>query len=391
MTNPEDMETSQQNEGIYTQLLQGPEALSALCKDWDDLFERSLDAPPYLSRAWANTFIDEARLRGTPLFIVVWSAEKLVALFPLAIRHFLGVKIAEPIGTGQPSYLGLLIDPNYTSVIGCIAKLFSQKKVADVVCIEDLSSKDNTTGALLAELSRNEFLCRRVYRNPCYWIRLGSSYDEYMKKTKTSRRRKKLRYEEKQLLKAGRVELERYIGEEITLEVLKRIARIQEKSWMKRRGAAVLGQVFYQKLLMEMAQAGHGHVWLMKINDSDAAFVYSLIAHGKLHYAWTAFKLEYVSSLSVGKVLTSWVIRDACTDGILSFDFGHGESEYKRFWANECHHVHRVVAGQGFGGRLIAIYYFVIWRLAKVRWLHSLCRHVRRRMRIFKQKVNQNS
>jgi CelD/BcsL family acetyltransferase involved in cellulose biosynthesis len=194
-----------------------------------------------------------------------------------------------------------------------------------------------------------------------------------------------LLYREKKLYKSADVRVTRYVGAEITPEVNQRIAAIQLESWMKRRGAAVLGKPFYQKLVENMAADGFGQVWLMTIDGEDAAFVCSFVAHGQHHPFWTAFKLKYQSQLSVGKMLLMQVIRDACEDGIQLFDFNYGDAEYKRFWATDCHEVFRVAAGRGIMGHLIVIFCYAFLRLKEIKWLHSFYRHFRTRLRRFKQ------
>ena len=370
-------EEAQEKLTMYSEIIQGREAISLLASDWDDLFARATDAPPHLSRAWVTTFIEFGRICGIPLVVASWSDGKLVALLPLAIRRFMGIKVAVPIGTGQPSYLGLLRDPKYPSAIQCIAETFSRKKVADVLCIEDLSSEDDATNVLLTELSGNRFLCLRAYRNHCRYIRLDGSFEEYLKNSKSRKTRQELHRKERKLYVNKGAEVEYYSGIEVTPEILRRIAGIQEESWMKRRGVAVLHQSFYQKLLSEMAKAGFGSVRLLRINGEDVAFAYILTAHKKLYYAWTAFKLQYATSNSVGVVLTMCTIRKAFEEGITLFDFGHGDGEFKRRWANECHYVHRVVVSRGLAGRLISVCYFVVWRLTKIKWLRSLYHHIK--------------
>lgn len=365
-------EESQGKPTIYSKIIQGGEAISLLREDWDDLFTRATDAPPYLSHAWANTFIREGRLRGTPLFMLVWSGEKLIALFALSLRRFLWMQIAEPVATAESAYYGVLLDPKYPVAVEYIAKAFRQKKVADLLCIADLWSQDKASNALLAELQRNKLLCLRTHRNPCYRINLRCSYDEYLRKTKSSKRRRELKRNEKKVFELGTVDFEAYVGNQITPEIVTRMAHIQEESWMKRRDAAVLGQSFYRKLLLEMSRAGFGRAWLVKINGSDVCFGFGYVAHERFYYEWTGFKLSYESSSSVGKVLTSWLVRDGCSKGFLSFDFGHGDAEYKRFWSNEHHSVYRVVVGQGIMGRSIAICYYVVWRLSGIKWLRRI-------------------
>lgn len=378
----------QKNQSFNLQIVEGAEGISEFREHWDDLFARAVNATPYLSRTWASTFVQEGRIRGNPLFILAWYGTRLVALFPLAVRKCLNVKIAVPIGTGEGAYLGLLLDPDYPSVMEHMGDLITSKKVFDVYYSKDLSSEDAATNDLLLRLAKNGYSFRKILRSPCYWIRLGCSFDEYLKRKITKgKRRKKLRYKERKLYKSADVRVVRYIGKSITPEVNRRAATVQLESWINRRGGAVLGQPFYQKLLANMAEANLCYVWLMTIDGEDAALVYAFVAHGQLHFYWTAFKSKYESSLSIGQMLIMQVVRDACEEGILSFDFIHGEAEYKRFWATDCYNVDRVVAGRGLLGRLIATSYYVVWQLARIKLLKSFYRRVRRILRAYKQRT----
>jgi len=368
----------QQEPSIDLQIVEGAEYVRELADDWNDLFARAVYAPPYLSLAWARTFIEQDRLPGSPLFVLARSGGKLVALLPLAVRSVLGASVAAPIGTGEGTYLGLLLDPDYPAVTERMAELITSRKVFDVYYSHDLSSLDKATAGLLDNLIKRGYWCRRVLRRPCFYIRLGCSFIEYLnKQIPRGKRRRKLRYEERKLYESGQVKITRYIGMDITPEVNRRIADIQLASWMKSRGAAVLGRPFYQKLLANMAEAGLGRVWLMTIDGDDAAFAYSFVVHRQHHYFWPAFKLKYVSSLSVGQMLLMHVIRDSCEDGISIFDFIHGDAEYKRFWATDSYVVHRVVAGRGLVGRLIAVTGYCLLRVIRVEWIRRSLRRIR--------------
>ena len=369
-------------------IIEGAEGISEFGDDWDDLFVRATGAPPYLSRSWTRTFVEEGRLPGAPVFILAWFGTKLVALFPLAVRRVLNTKTAVPIGTGEDAYLGLLIDPEHRSAIKDIADFIISGNIFDVYYSADLSSEDTATNDLLDHLVSRGYSCRKVYRYPCFCLQLGCPFDEYLrKKIPKSKRRYKLRYKERKLCKSADVRITRYSGKEITPEINRRIAAIQLESWMKRRGAAYLVEPFYQKLMGNMAEGGFGQVWLMTIDGEDAAFVYSFVAHGQHHYFWPAFKLKYKSSLSIGQMLLMHVIRDACENGIQLFDFIYGDAEYKRFWATDCYKVFRVVAGRGFMGHLIVMFCYVFFRLEQIEWLRSFYRRIRMRLRRFKQRT----
>jgi CelD/BcsL family acetyltransferase involved in cellulose biosynthesis len=376
---------SKQDQDIQLQIVEGPECISEFAEHWDNLFARAVDAAPFLSRPWITTFVGKGRIRGTPLLILAWKDCKLVGLLPLAVRECLKARIAEPIGTGQGSYLGILLDPDYPQVIPYMAEAFRTRRIASLILIEDLWSGDKATNAFFDQLAEKRFAVHRIFRDPCPFIRLGCSYEEYMENTKSAKSRQTLGRKERQLYNKHVVNIEDLKEKEVTSTVIQRIASIQELSWMKRRGAAVLRQPFYQQLLLATAQAGLARVWLMTIDGVDAAFVFALVAHRRLYYAWTAFKLEYSSSLSVGQFLTNRTIRDACRDGYLSYDFEHGDAEYKRFWSTGNNNVHRAVAGWGLRGRFLAIIYLGLWKLGRIQRLRLFYRRIRMKLYSFKQ------
>ena len=368
----------QLDQQIDLQIVKGAKGIPEFDEDWDDLFARVVDASPFLSRSWVSIFINEGQLSGIPLFVLAWSSGKLVGLFSLALCEFMTVKIARPISTGKAFCLGLLLDADYPSVVECIAYLITSQKLFDLYCSAELSSRDLVTNDLLNKLSQIGYSCRKVQRNFCPYVQLGCSFEDYLKNNKTRQSRQKLLRKERKLYKDKDVKVEYYSGSEITREIIRRAALIQQESWMNRRGAAVLVEPFYEKISLKMAEDGLGHIWLLTINGEDAAFVYSLSAHKRHYYQWTALKLKYATSLSVGVVLIMATIRKICEEGTLSCSFGHEYSEWKRRWTNKCCEVDRVVVGRGFGGCLLTVCYYVIWRCSKVKWLHSLYRRMKK-------------
>jgi len=364
--------------GLHGELLQGEAEFHRLDKDWDDLFTRAKDAPAYLSRPWIQTFIDRKHFKGNPCLIAVWFEKKLVALLPFSVHSHYGIRIGNPIGSTEPSYLGILLDPDYTGAITVVAEIWNRKKVAHVFHNKYLFSLDKATYKLITELSHQGFVYKSGYKRICHYIELGCSFNEYFRKFKSTKSRQTLQRKERKLYKNKELRLESYSGDELTSQITRRIAQIQKESWMKRRGAAVLEQPFYQNLLTNMAGSGLSSVWLMTIDGDDAAFAYTLITHGKLYYRWPAFKLKYESGLSIGQMLLMQIIRDACKENVLSFDFGIGDAEYKRFWANKTHSVSWVVAGRGLPGHIVVFCYRIAWWLAEHKQLFSLYRRFKK-------------
>ncbi|MFO0982775.1 MAG: GNAT family N-acetyltransferase [Planctomycetota bacterium] len=365
--------------------VRGRTAVLELGKAWDDLAARARAGPPFAARCWAQPWIEAGRLRGAPVAITVWYGEQLVGLLAIAVRSIATIRIGEPIGTGFPCYLGALLDPAHAEAAAHLAETIVREDVVDALRIDDLSSLDSATAAFLAQLEQHGFRTRQTLRNPCLFIALRDSYDAYLLANKSSKSRGNLRRLEARLKAIGAVEVLHFVGDRITPAVMQRVAAIQNDSWIRERGAAVLADPFYQELTLSAARAGLAHVWLVTIDGEDAAFVYALVSHDQLHYVWTSFRLAF-EPLSVGRVLTSWTIKDACEMHLRSYDFGHGEAEYKHFWSTDSHEVRRAVAGRGWRGRLVVFAYRLTWRLAQTGWLRSRYRQVRRWLRSLRRR-----
>jgi CelD/BcsL family acetyltransferase involved in cellulose biosynthesis len=159
--------------------------------------------------------------------------------------------------------------------------------------------------------------------------------------------------------------------EQITPEVVARIAYIQENSWVKSQGGAILVQSFYQKLLAEMGKAGIGCVWLMTKGKDDIAFIYAFRIKDSQYLKWMAYRLEhgYSPTLSFGKVLYMQMVRDACKEGIRLLDLGFGQDSWKRLWATDSHNIERIIAGPSFIGHMTIFCYAILRFCARCKFL----------------------
>ena len=155
----------------------------------------------------------------------------------------------------------------------------------------------------------------------------------------------------------------------MTETVLNSALEIQQQSWMVARDAVFLAERFRVKLILTMARAGLARLWLMTINGQNAAFGLCFQNNSRMDYHLTAFKLQYDLKLSLGKILTQQIIRDACHERIERFDFGHSDASYKRFWGTHQHQVYRIAAGKGPAGYLVACAYWVAWKLYGIKYI----------------------
>jgi len=343
---------------------------------WCDLFHRVRRVDTFRSYAWTAAFLETGAYTGRAQILTAWSGDRLVAVLPVAVQRRWGVRVARPIGDRMPSYLGVLVDPGCPEVVDRLADFVRENRLFDVFITNNCSSEDKAMQRFVECLSEQERLCATAHRNVCHVIELEGDFESYLSAHHLTRRCKKLRWERRRIVDKHDCTIQSFCGSEVTSEVLDRLAAIQQASWMRRRGAAVLGRPFYRHLIARLATAGLVRVWILNMEGQDVAFVCCLTAPDWWHLKWLAFKLSH-ASLSPGKVLMMHTIRSACEAGVERYDFGHGEAEYKRFWATEQHGVDRCAAGRGWRGRVAVAVYRCLWRAHEVSWLRSGYRQLR--------------
>jgi CelD/BcsL family acetyltransferase involved in cellulose biosynthesis/GNAT superfamily N-acetyltransferase len=349
---------------IRTESIRGTDEIAAIGRDWDALLRQIPNASPHLSYAWYQSWISDREPNGTPHVVTMRRGDRLIGLLPLVIRRSFGARVATIGGASRPSYQGLLAPSGDKEIVNQCAKHCAQSGDFDVLVLENVSSLDAQTAAFIDALDDSDWHCEHVTRNICHRIRLDPSFDDYFRQQKSAKARYNLRRSERLLHAQHSVEILRFDSHEINEAVMTRVAEIQSGSWMPRRGADCFRDRFYQQLVLRLAEDGRVRAWIMQIDGHDAAFVLATAHSRTLIYEWTAFRLEY-ERFSIGRILTSLVIRDTCDRGFEVLDFLHGDADYKRYWANESHTVSRVALGRGARGRLVARALAATWCLRR--------------------------
>jgi CelD/BcsL family acetyltransferase involved in cellulose biosynthesis len=364
---------------IEIETVTGPRAVRAIMTEWQRLFDRTPSAPPHLSPAWYQAWMAEADAASTPLVVMGRRGVEPAAVLALSVRNTFGVRAASFPGASRPGYQGILGDGE-PRLCDRMARHIAQAPDFDVLVLENLSTIDRCTNNLLDSLVEYGFVRDIVPRNVCHRIELPVSFDEYFRRQRSSKSRNSLSRKARRLRTNHNVDIVRFESDELDEELIERTADVQRASWMARRGADDFSDPFYRQLVHRLGQAGLMRLWLMRIDDHDAAFVLASVHGETLIYEWTAFRLEY-RDLSVGQILTAQVIRDACESGLRYFDFLHGDADYKRYWANDRHDVARVALGCGARGRLVTQALATTWRLRRNRHLRAGYRRLRNALR----------
>jgi CelD/BcsL family acetyltransferase involved in cellulose biosynthesis len=370
---------------VRVELRRGADEWAALADAHEALFARTPTAPVERSRTWMDAWLEAGAARGMPAALTAWDGERLVGLLALTIRRVGGVRIAQPISDGPPtSHGGLLLEPGALGAVAPLAAALRTQRAFDLLAMSDVCSDDQAAQRWLAALADDGCTVRRVPRTVCLRARLGPSLESLLA-TKTTKARKNIKYENNRLHKRFRVALDYFPGRAVDAGVLERLLAVQRDSWMTRRNAVMLERPLYRRLVLNLAQADRLDVWIVRLDEQDAAFQIATRAHGRRIGLMIAFRLKY-AEYSVGKWLTAAVLEACCASGVEEFDFGQGEAEYKRFWSNDEHHVERAFVGRGPLGALAARGLAAAWEVARQPRVRAWISHSRRWLRSWRRK-----
>lgn len=328
------------------------EGLESIKEQWAALFESAGDVTVFQSFAW-NYAWWKAFGQGYDLFIiVVREKDKLVGLAPFMVRRRLGIPQIEPIGSGQYAFFGLLKEGDRHDVIQAIGDWLQHAYPFGLIHFPYYDVANSSVNMLSASMSAAGWREVRWPRNVAQCVRADSGYDSYLM-GKSQKARYNLKRERRKLEDQYQVRVTHHFGPDIDEEVILRMADIQKRSWLSRRGAEPVDSGVLHVIIRELGRADMAEVSILTLGDLDAAFVLTFHAAQTAHCISIAFD-ETLEHLSPGKALINICIQRLLDRGITVYDFMFGDGEYKRFWANSTILVFRSACYHGLRGWILS-------------------------------------
>ncbi len=315
--------------------------LSQAYWDWQSLFERDPHANPLQHADYVLAELDGARAGSKlePVLLRAGTASECGAL---------GILVPKDIRTGQvggigPSWMlhGLRLaggrflseHESYESQASLLvaATRHCQTAGADFLLIEDLDERSPLFGAVKNDTVHGCRLFASHEVQPRWRIRFPATADEYWQGF-SSRALSKLR---RSLKKFGNVRLERITSLEQLPEFLRAAHEISQQSWQSRQfGLRIRNDEAELRQMSILAQQGSLRSYLWWIEDRPAAFAVCNQHRGCFRYEEIAYCRQF-GQFSPGRVMLQQIVEDLLRhDPPQTFDFGGGDAEYKRQFAN---------------------------------------------------------
>jgi CelD/BcsL family acetyltransferase involved in cellulose biosynthesis len=346
---------------LETAIIDDPTRLASLEEDWSGLSARCPSVTAFQSFAWNEVWWRHHPVGLSLAIVTVRERGKLVGLGPFVVRPRGAATIIRPVGFDRYAYFGLLVLPGRDDVAQAIASALAARFSHGLLHVPYYQARDEALGMMLCCLNTLGWNSRSWVRNVCHYLHEPQGYGAFLA-GKTSKARYNLKRELRLLGDVGHLEFQLYDGPKLDERIVERVAAIQARSWLARRGQESLGSFFYRELLPALARFNLADVHILTLDSRDLAFVLLYRHNIETICIYIGFD-ESLARLSPGKVHMHEVVKTILDRGDQVLDFHFGDGDYKRFWSNRSKYALEVVAWKG------TVPYLYSWYPARLRAL----------------------
>ena len=288
-----------------------------------------------------------------PIIIVVFEKKQPIALFPLCMHYFFGVRIIKFLGGDQADYNAPIVLPDR----------FTQKRFVEIwsAMLELLPAHD------LRYFTRiPEYL--DVSNNPIFFNVAGKKIDgvAYSANLAPSWRDFELHLSRRllkdnarmirRLSEIGDVEIHESKSDEQYQNIIEVAISQKTKRYLETGVRNILSsssvRTFYTGLYAAIAAEPKIHLTALKVGDRILATHLGIYDRGRYYYIFPTFDSGALSKYSPGRLLLEYLVKSAIQKGLNVFDFTVGGEAYKQQWCDSEMRLYRILEANTLQGHL---------------------------------------
>jgi CelD/BcsL family acetyltransferase involved in cellulose biosynthesis len=368
------------NEGVTASLVENPEKLQQLGREWEHLADHFPGVTPFLRFKWLAIWWAHWGQGHRLLVIPVRDGTgRLVALAPFYISTDswakLGARRIRFLGDmhAGSDYLSPLVEPGFERSAGraITALLVAHRSRWDYLHLDHAADSHPAMLALRAALAEAGYQERLERRSLCPYAALPRSFDDYLGMVGPNlrynfRRRFKALHREGSVtfvtVHAG-TEIQARFPELVRLHALRFASQGKTSSFLRPDV-----QRFHHALIAQAGPADGLRLFALEVKGRTVAALYGFSSGSKFLFFQSGMDPLW-SRYSVGLVLMGCALEQAIKDGHREFDFLRGDEAYKYQWATGVRNTSTVSI---FGGH------------ARARWVQA-CDMARHWMHVLKR------
>lgn len=345
------------------------------CKSaWEALFNQCV-AEPSTSFEWTVAMLRHHLAAHDGLALMqVHRGDTLVGCLPLVTRtrSVAGRRIAmlTPVSEVYNTHGSVLVrDFNHASAYALVAALLRLDARWDAFRISKVLENSGLPGLLQTAAHEVGLACEVRYGRPAYFLRVPTSYKEYLRQ-RSQKFRNHLNRTTKKLLAAGRVEVSVARTEADFDCAYDALLAVERASWKHVHGTAISAVPhqagFYRTMGRAAAACGRLHLQVLTLDSRPVAHNLGYLHCGRYYYLKTSFH-EAFRSLNPSTFLRARLIEQLINEQVELLDFPGEPYDWERQWTST-YHFHQTVTiyNRTSTGRALA-------------WLHRMRRNGTRR------------
>jgi CelD/BcsL family acetyltransferase involved in cellulose biosynthesis len=331
-------------------------AFEALESAW-----RALDAQsqvrPFQQFGWTAAWLRTLGAAGTWQLRIaaLWQDGALVAILPLCVRRFRGLRILEWIAVRVSDYCGAIIDAHIDAdaALRAMWHAIERRGGFDIARLSHVRT-DTDLFRIMSEFEPWIETFEDAGGVPIAW----ASGEEWLAHQSASMR-DRVKYKERRMRKAG-FEV-RVCDSPAKYAPIIDTLIVQKRPWLAARGLSSTlnepgGAEFLQAAAAASAARGELHLSTVEKDGLIAACDLAFVRDGIIYSYIASFDPEY-HKYSFGRVLTDTLLMWGCDNGMRRFDLLLGAYDYKTEYNCTLEPVRTLVMPRGLLGRAALFYY----------------------------------
>lgn len=309
-------------------------AILAELSPWWDAQPSAMEIP-YLNtsllRCWIKGFIDPDT---EPLIRVLFKDGEPVAAMPMYEKKGALRSLSDHV---DPFDLVVSAEPEVTEYIP------RWLQGTDVSHFYKVSA-----GSIIVSEARNQrrTLIERVRQSP--YIDLSRGIEAARAATSHNHRRS-IRRRWRRLKDVGEVTYVDHPDQREIAIVLDQALALEASGWKGIEGRAILMRPGHERWYRSLTEVAQEHGWLrlsaLYLNGEMIAFAYDLVYAARRFSMLTSYdESPDLYRLSVGNLLLDAILERSASDGLTSYELGHGSRESKRHWTDRARLVYDVTS-----------------------------------------------
>jgi CelD/BcsL family acetyltransferase involved in cellulose biosynthesis len=317
--------------------IRSTEGFTALEKTWNDLLSRSPSDNYFMTWEWLWNWWQVYAAPGDKLTILlIEEGDETIGIAPFYVRkRLLGgiypVRRMMFLGTQESGdgdvcsdYLDIIYrDGEEGKIAGLLFKAIAEKDVCDEIYLSKMDTASKTVALIRGEAGKLKSLTTIAGEFVSPYIKLPSTWDEYLNGLTPSMRHK-IKKERKKAQQRGEVAVSKAQNAGDLARSFKELTRLHTLRWGARGIEGAFGHRrfsrFHREIMPTMLKNGHLDLAVLSDGGEMRAVLYNIVYGNKVYFYQSGVDTADRKA-AFGYVAHSYCIEDAIAKGMKEYDF----------------------------------------------------------------------